>query len=110
MGQGNFTEDFRLDAIKQITERGHSVADVSQRLGVSTCKFACNIGSAANLLMFGSCCADHPGLKEVELSAAIHLPLDELESGNLALGVSIRPWGIDGGANSGFVFADTAGE
>ena len=36
MGQGNFTEDFRLDAIKQITERGHSVADVSKRLGVST--------------------------------------------------------------------------
>ena len=23
MGQGNFTEDFRLDAIKQIVERGH---------------------------------------------------------------------------------------
>jgi transposase len=36
MGQGNFTEDFKLDAIKQITERGHSVADVSKRLGVST--------------------------------------------------------------------------
>ena len=35
MGRGNFTEDFRLDAIKQITERGHSVADVSKRLGVS---------------------------------------------------------------------------
>jgi hypothetical protein len=30
MGQGNFTEDFKLDAIKQITERGHSVADVSK--------------------------------------------------------------------------------
>ncbi len=36
MGQGNFTEDFMLDAIKQITERGHSVADVSKGLGVST--------------------------------------------------------------------------
>jgi transposase len=36
MGQGNLTEDFKLDAIKQITERGHSVADVSKRLGVST--------------------------------------------------------------------------
>jgi transposase len=36
MGKGNFTEDFKLDAIKQITERGHSVADVSSRLGVST--------------------------------------------------------------------------
>jgi transposase len=36
MGKANFTEDFRLDAIKQITERGRSVADVSQRPGVST--------------------------------------------------------------------------
>ena len=36
MGQARFTEDFKVDAIKQITERGHSVADVSQRLGVST--------------------------------------------------------------------------
>jgi hypothetical protein len=36
MGKGNFTEDFKLDAIKQITELGHSVADVSKRLGVSS--------------------------------------------------------------------------
>lgn len=35
MAQGNFTENFRLDAIKQITARGHSVPDVSKRLGVS---------------------------------------------------------------------------
>ena len=36
MGQSRFTEDFKTDAIKQITERGQSIADVSQRLGVST--------------------------------------------------------------------------
>ncbi len=36
MGKGNFTECFRLDAIKQITKQGHAVADVSKRLGVST--------------------------------------------------------------------------
>ena len=36
MGQARFTEDFKSDAVKQITERGHSIADVSQRLGVST--------------------------------------------------------------------------
>ena len=36
MVKGNFTEEFKLDAIKQITERGYSVADVSKRLGVST--------------------------------------------------------------------------
>ena len=28
MGNARFTEDFKIDAIKQITERGHSVADV----------------------------------------------------------------------------------
>ena len=36
MGKPRFTEDFKIDAIKQITERGHSVVDVSKRLGVST--------------------------------------------------------------------------
>jgi transposase len=36
MGQPRFTEEFKIDAIKQITERGYSVADVSKRLGVST--------------------------------------------------------------------------
>lgn len=36
MGNPRFTEEFKIDAIKQITERGYSVRDVSQRLGVST--------------------------------------------------------------------------
>ncbi|MEM5500451.1 transposase, partial [Ahrensia kielensis] len=33
MGKPRFTEEFKFNAIKQITERGHSVADVSHRLG-----------------------------------------------------------------------------
>jgi transposase len=36
MGKPRFTEEFKIDAIKQITERGYSVSDVSKRLGVST--------------------------------------------------------------------------
>ena len=36
MGKPRFTEEFKIDAISQITERGYSVRDVSQRLGVST--------------------------------------------------------------------------
>ncbi len=36
MRKPRFTEEFKIDAIKQITERGYSVADVSRRLGVST--------------------------------------------------------------------------
>ena len=31
-----YTAEFKAEAIKQITERGHSSADVGQRLGVST--------------------------------------------------------------------------
>jgi transposase-like protein len=34
VGKANFTEDFKLDAVKQILERRQSVADVSQRLEV----------------------------------------------------------------------------
>ena len=36
MGKATFTEEFRIDAIKQITARGYSVRDGSPRLGVST--------------------------------------------------------------------------
>jgi transposase len=35
MGKGNFSDDFKRDAVLQITERGYPVAEVSQRLGVS---------------------------------------------------------------------------
>ena len=31
-----YTAEFKAEAIKQITERGHSATDVAQRLGVST--------------------------------------------------------------------------
>jgi transposase len=35
MATGSFSEDFKRDAVAQITERGYPVAEVSQRLGVS---------------------------------------------------------------------------
>ncbi len=31
-----YTEEFKIEAVKQVTERGYSVADVAQRLGVTT--------------------------------------------------------------------------
>ena len=31
-----YTEEFKKEAIKQVTERGYSVADVAQRLGTTT--------------------------------------------------------------------------
>ncbi len=35
MSKLNFTEEFKRDAVRQITERGYPVAEVSQCLGVS---------------------------------------------------------------------------
>lgn len=35
MGKVNFSDDFKRDAVAQITERGYAVAEVSKRLGVS---------------------------------------------------------------------------
>ena len=35
MGTGNFSDEFKRDAVAQLTERGYRVAEVSQRLGVS---------------------------------------------------------------------------
>jgi len=35
MGKAKFSDDFKRDAVAQITERGYPVAEVSRRLGVS---------------------------------------------------------------------------
>ncbi|GFE61802.1 transposase [Geobacter sp. AOG2] len=35
MSDKRYTDEFKQEAIKQITERGHSVADVASRLGVT---------------------------------------------------------------------------
>ena len=32
IGKGNFTEEFKRDAVAQITERGYPVAEVSKKL------------------------------------------------------------------------------
>ena len=36
MGKPNFGEEFKRDAVHQITVRGYPVREVSERLGVST--------------------------------------------------------------------------
>lgn len=35
MGAGNFTDEFKRDAVAQITEPGYRIKEVSERLGVS---------------------------------------------------------------------------
>ena len=35
MGKGNFSDEFKRDAVSQIVDRGYPVSEVSERLGVS---------------------------------------------------------------------------
>ncbi|UKE71475.1 IS3 family transposase [Xanthomonas graminis] len=35
MSSKRYTQEFKVEAVKQVTERGHSVADVASRLGIS---------------------------------------------------------------------------
>ena len=36
MSNNRYTEEFRVEAVRQVVERGHSVAEVVSRLGVTT--------------------------------------------------------------------------
>ena len=36
MSSKRYTEEFKIEAVKQVTERGHSVAEVTERLGTTT--------------------------------------------------------------------------
>jgi len=36
MSGQRYPEEFKVEAVKQVTDRGHSVADVAQRLGVTS--------------------------------------------------------------------------
>ncbi len=36
MSNKRYTEEFKVKAVKQITEHGYSVSDVAQRLGITT--------------------------------------------------------------------------
>ena len=33
-----YTEEFKIEAVKQVTDRGYSVAEVAERLGTTTHK------------------------------------------------------------------------
>ena len=36
MSSKRYTEEFKIEAVKQVTERGYSVREVAERLGVTT--------------------------------------------------------------------------
>lgn len=57
MRQQRYTDEFRREAIRQVTEKGHPVKDVAERIGVSTHslyawikKFGSATGAQANRL------------------------------------------------------------
>jgi transposase len=35
MSGKRYTDEFKIEAVKQVTDRGHAVADVAERLGIS---------------------------------------------------------------------------
>ena len=35
MSNKRYPEEFKIEAVKQVTERGHAVADIANRIGVS---------------------------------------------------------------------------
>ena len=55
------------------------------------CEFALNTGSDSLLVVLGLNATDDAGLKKIEVSTAIHLAFDELEFGDLPLGLAVRP-------------------
>jgi hypothetical protein len=60
-------------------------------LSSHACDPAWKIGSDAILMTCGLRTSDHAGFEKVELSAPVHLALDELEFGDLTLSLSVGP-------------------
>ena len=44
------------------------------------------------MIVFVFMAANQPSLKEIELSAPVHLPFDQLELGDLSFHLAIGPW------------------
>mgnify|MGYP002632073091 CR=1 FL=1 len=45
MSAKRYPEDFKIKAVKQVTDRGYKIADVAQRLGVARCNEYAGNGS-----------------------------------------------------------------
>ncbi len=73
-----YTAEFKAEAIKQITERGHDMADVAKRLGVST-KSLYKWTHDANLQQHPAVSKDVAALKQevARLNAALKRTTEE---------------------------------
>lgn len=76
----------------------------------SRCDPAWKIGSDALLVQIGLCGPDDTSLEQIEPSTTVHLSFDELELGDLAFGLTIRPARGDRRGDRGLIFYDAIGE
>lgn len=37
MGAKRYTDEFKIEAVRQVTDQGHRVAEVAERLGITAC-------------------------------------------------------------------------
>ena len=77
------------------------VLGVNRRSNLALTQFWCTWDSVS---------AEQSGLKEIELSTAVHLAFHELEPCDLALSLAVGPWQCDCGADGGFILGDSVGE
>ena len=60
MGTANFTDEFKRDAVAQITERGYPIKEVSERLGgqsaLASCLEAQSSGTRSASMPGTACC------------------------------------------------------
>ena len=73
---------------RELERRGHRFVRYADDCN---CVSACKIGSDA-VSMNRSSEANDAGLKEVEVSAAVHLAFDKLQLADLAFGLPVGPW------------------
>ena len=81
-------KDARL--VENQTGKRRCVLVLRQRSGRTvTCQSARKRGSDSLLMVPSLCWADHAGLEEIEVSAAIHLAFDKLEFRDLSFGLAV---------------------
>ncbi len=101
-GEPLFPAFYRLPHfIHAVVDRGNTGHSVDRRSIVALTQFWCIRGLVG---------AEESGLKEIELSTAVHLAFHELELCDLALCLAVGPSQSDCGADGGLVFDDPGGE
>jgi hypothetical protein len=78
--------DHFLTRSRRLAAASHSA---SRTATLIECQSALKLGSDAILVQPISLGAYQPGLKQIDFAAAVHLPFNEFEAGNLPLGLSV---------------------